>query len=131
MTAPRNPIELRPWLMARARAGEAAVLAEHADAGMPVDLPDPRGNTLLMWGAVCGQVEVVRVLAGRGADVDARNDDGRTPLAVATFLGHVAVVEALLALGADADLGTPSARAVAAFTGSPEISALLGPASSA
>jgi len=122
-----DPVELAHWLLDRARAGEAARLADYADHGMPVDLTDAKGNTLLMLAAYHGQAETVRVLAERGADVDAVNDRGQTPLAAAVFKGDVAVVSVLLKAGADPDRGSPSARASAAFFQRAEIAALLPP----
>jgi len=120
-----DPVELAHWLLDRARAGEAERLAAYADHGMPVDLTDAGGNTLLMLAAYHGHAATVRVLAERGADVDAVNDRGQTPLAGAVFKGYADVVEVLLAAGADPDLGTPSARASAAFFERAAIAALL------
>ena len=123
-----DPVELGHWLLDRARAGEAGRLADYADHGMPVDLTDAAGNTLLMLAAYHGHPETVRVLAERGADVDAVNDRGQTPLAAAVFKGYPDVARVLLAAGADPDLGSPSARASAAFFERTEIAALLPPA---
>jgi uncharacterized protein len=123
-----DPVELANWLLDRARIGEAARLADYADHGMPVDLTDAKGNTLLMLAAYHGHAETVRVLAERGADVDARNDRGQTPLAAAVFKGFTDVVQVLLAAGADPDLGSPSARASAEFFERRAIAALLPPA---
>jgi ankyrin repeat protein len=122
-----DPVELAHWLLDRARLGEAERLAAYADHGMPVDLTDATGNTLLMLAAYHGHAATVRVLAERGADVDAVNDRGQTPMAGAVFKGYTDVVEVLLAAGADPDLGTPSARASAAFFERAEIAALLPP----
>ena len=122
-----DPVELAHWLLDRARVGEAARLADYADHGMPVDLTDARGNTLLMLAAYHGHAETVRVLAERGADVDATNDRGQTPLAAAVFKGDQEVVQVLVAAGADPDLGSPSARASAEFFERREIAALLPP----
>ena len=61
-----EPVELAHWLLDRARVGEAERLADYADHGMPVDLTDAGGNTLLMLAAYHGHAETVRVLAQRG-----------------------------------------------------------------
>ncbi|GAA1429197.1 ankyrin repeat domain-containing protein [Microlunatus lacustris] len=122
-----DPVELAHWLLDRARIGEAERLADYADHGMPVDLTDAKGNTLLMLAAYHGHAETVRVLAERGADVDAVNDRGQTPLAAAVFKGDAAVARVLLAAGADPDLGSPSARASVEFFERAEIGALLPP----
>ena len=122
-----DPVELAHWLLDRARIGETERLADYADHGMPVDLTDATGNTLLMLAAYHGHAETVRVLAERGADVNAVNDRGQTPLAAAVFKGYVDVVEVLVAAGADPDLGSPSAWATAMFFERHEIAALLRP----
>jgi len=122
-----DPVELAHWLLDRARVGEVERLADYADHGMPVDLTDAKGNTLLMLAAYHGHAETVRVLAERGARVDAVNDRGQTPLAAAVFKGDAAVARVLLAAGADPDLGSPSARASAEFFERAEIGALLPP----
>lgn len=123
-----DPVELGNWLLDRARIGEGERLAEYAEHGMPVNLADAKGNTLLMLAAYHGHAEAVRLLAEQGADVDAENDRGQTPLAAAVFKGDEEVVRVLVAAGANPDLGSPSARASADFFERSEIAALLPPA---
>ena len=122
-----DPVELGNWLLDRARIGEGERLAEYAQHGMPVNLADAKGNTLLMLAAYHGHAPTVRLLAEQGADVDAENDRGQTPLAAAVFKGDEDVVRALVEAGADPDLGSPSARASADFFERTEIAALLPP----
>ena len=122
-----DPVELGNWLLDRARIGEGERLVEYAQHGMPVNLADAKGNTLLMLAAYHGHAEAVRLLAGAGADVDAENDRHQTPLAAAVFKGDEDVVRVLVEAGADPDLGSPSARASAAFFERDEIGALLPP----
>jgi ankyrin repeat protein len=100
-----------------ARRGEADLLMAHVDAGVPADLTDADGNTLLMLGAYHGHPTVVAGLAERGADVNRLNDRGQSPLAGAVFKGEDEVVATLLGLGADRDAGTPSARQTAEMFG--------------
>ena len=120
----RDPVELAHWLFDRARAGEAQRLGAYVRAGVPVELTDAAGNTLLMLAAYHGHADAVRVLVKHGARVDAVNDRGQTPLAGAVFKGYADVVRVLVAAGADPDLGDPSARA-AAFFARPDLAALL------
>ena len=108
-------VDLAHQVLDLARHGEAERLAAYVDAGVPVDLTDAAGNTLLMLGAYHGQVEVVRVLADRGADVDRLNDRGQSPLAGALFKGEDDVVALLRERGADLDAGSPSARDTASW----------------
>jgi ankyrin repeat protein len=101
--------ELAGRLFDMARNGDAQTLAAYLDAGVPVDLTNVRGDTLVMLAAYHGHAEVVRVLAARGADVDRANDQGQTPLAGAVFKGEDDVVRALLEAGADPAAGSPNA----------------------
>ncbi len=100
-----------------ARAGDTRRLRAYVDQGVPVDLTDPAGNTLLMLAAYHGHADTVGDLAARGADVDRLNDRGQSPLAGAVFKGEDDVVATLLRQGADPDLGTPTARATAQLFG--------------
>lgn len=110
-------VELAHQMLDLARDGGAERLLAYVDAGVPVDLTDSSGNTLLMLGAYHGHAAVVAGLAERGADVDALNDRGQSPLAGAVFKGEDEVVAVLLAHGADPDAGSPSARATAQVFG--------------
>ena len=64
-----------------ARAGDAAALAAYLDAGVPANLTNDRGDTLIMLAACHGHAPAVRVLLGHGADPGQPNDRGQTPLA--------------------------------------------------
>lgn len=129
MTEPQDPdpqagndpdqqaVDLAHELFDMARRGQTAQLAAYLDAGAPVDLTDPSGNTLLMLAAYHGHAELVRELGRRGADADRLNDRGQAPLAGALFKGEPEVVAALLDLGADLEAGQPTAREAAAMFG--------------
>ena len=110
-------VELAHQMFDLARTGEAAQLAAYVEAGVPVDLTDASGNTLLMLAAYHGNAETVLVLAEHDADVNRTNDRGQTPLAGAVFKGEAEVVKVLLGAGASPDVGTPSARATAEMFG--------------
>ena len=111
-----------------ARTGRTADLLAYLDAGVPVDLTDAHGNTLLMLAAYHEHADTVGALLVRGAAPGALNDRGQTSVAGAVFKGAADVVAALVAAGADPDAGTPSARASAMFFGRTEMLGLLGPA---
>ncbi|GAA1740640.1 ankyrin repeat domain-containing protein [Microbacterium paludicola] len=100
-----------------ARAGDAAAVLDQVDAGVPVDLADAQGSTLLMLAAYHGHAQLVAGLAQRGADVDRVSGRGQTPLAGAVFKQHDDVIRVLLTAGADPDAGAPSARATAEMFG--------------
>ena len=114
-------VELAHQMFDLAREGETERLETYVEAGVPVDLTDASGNTLLMLAAYHGHSETVTVLAGRGADANRLNDRGQSPLAGAVFKGEVDVVSALLRGGADPDAGTPSARETAQMFGQGEL----------
>src|ERR1700676_1019915 len=105
----------RPFDMAR--GGNAATLAAYLDAGVPVDLTNSAGDTLVMLAAYHGHPATVRVLTERGADVNRANDRGQTPLAGAVFKGEDEVVQLLVDAGADPAAGAPSAIDTAAMFG--------------
>ena len=98
-----------------AREGMTEELAGNVDHGLPVDVQDADGNTLLMLAAYHGHAATLGALIERGADVDLRNGRNQSPVAGAIFKGEDEVVRLLVAAGADLDAGTPSARDTAAM----------------
>ncbi|MEU7884371.1 ankyrin repeat domain-containing protein [Microbispora bryophytorum] len=108
-----------------ARSGRTEALCAYVDAGVPVNLRNQKGDTLLMLAAYHGHAATVRALGERGADPDLANDRGQTPLAGAVFKKEPGVVRALLELGADRYAGTPSAVDAARMFGDAEIVTLI------
>ncbi|WP_329469896.1 ankyrin repeat domain-containing protein [Streptomyces sp. NBC_01723] len=102
-------VELATKIFDLARQGRAEELVAYVDAGVPADLTNDRGDSLVMLAAYHGHAYAVRALLGRGADADRVNDRGQTPLAGAAFKGETEVTKALLEAGADPAAGTPSA----------------------
>ncbi|MFI9724481.1 ankyrin repeat domain-containing protein [Streptomyces sp. NPDC052396] len=100
-----------------ARHGDTATLAAYVDAGVPVNLTNDRGDSLLMLAAYHGHPDAVTALLERGADPDRANDRGQTPLAGAVFKAEDEVVRLLLGHGASPSAGTPSAMETAAMFG--------------
>lgn len=105
---PPEAIELATRLFNMARQGDMTLIT-YVENGIPPNLTNHDGNTLLMLSAYAGHAELVRELLKKGADVDRPNDRGQTPLAGAVFKLHDDVVKALLEGGADPNKGTPSA----------------------
>ena len=62
--------ELQSMALDFARNGETEPLASMLDAGLPVNLSDAKGNSLLMLASYNGQLETTRMLLQYGADVD-------------------------------------------------------------
>ena len=113
-----------------AREGDAAELARLVDGGVPVNLTNQAGDSLLILAAYHDHPDSVRTLVERGADVARVNDRGQTALGAAVFRRNRTSVELLLAAGADPDQGPRSAREIAQYFELAEMADLLktGPA---
>ncbi|MET0198827.1 MULTISPECIES: ankyrin repeat domain-containing protein [Nocardiaceae] len=118
--------ELAGRLFDMARAGDTEELTAYVDAGVPVDLNNSAGDTLVMLAAYHGHAATVNALVERGADVNRPNDKGQTPLAGAVFKGEDDVVKALVDGGADPAGGHPSAIDAARMFGREDYLGLLG-----
>ncbi|MCU1667270.1 MAG: hypothetical protein JWP40_197 [Blastococcus sp.] len=118
-------IELAGRVFDLARDGRTDDLTGYLDAGVPVNLTNDKGDTLLILAAYYGNPETVAALLARGADHSRVNDRGQTALAAAVFKQSSETVTHLLAAGADPDAGGPSARATAAFFELPAMTELL------
>src|SRR5262249_13792945 len=108
-----------------ARSGNVAHLAAYVDAGLPVNLTNDKGDTLLMLATYHDHPDAVRVLLSRGADAGRVNERGQTALAAAVFRQSAESVTALLAAGADPLDGSPSAVEMANFFNLPDMLELL------
>jgi uncharacterized protein len=118
-------IELAARVFDLARGGVTEELAAYVDAGVPANLTNDKGDTLLVLAAYHGHADTVAALLDRGAEPGRVNDRGQTALAAAVFRRSEAGVRRLLDAGADPDAGGPSARETAAFFDLPEMTALL------
>ncbi len=118
--------ELATRLFAMARAGDTATLDAYVGAGVPADLANENGDTLVMLAAYHGHAATVTALLARGADPNRPNDKGQTPLAGATFKGEPDVVQALVEGGADPRAGQPTAVNTARMFARPDLLALFG-----
>ncbi|MER8067954.1 ankyrin repeat domain-containing protein [Streptomyces sp. NPDC094034] len=119
-------VELATKVFDLARRGETETLAAYVDAGVPPNLTNDRGDSLVMLAAYHGHAETVEALIARGADAGRANDRGQTPLAGAVFKGEDAVIRALLAGGADPSGGNPSAVDTARMFGKTDLLELFG-----
>jgi ankyrin repeat protein len=118
-------IELAGRVFDLARGGHTADLTAYLDAGVPANLTNDKGDTLLILAAYHGHPDTVATLLAHGADHSRTNDRGQSPLSAAVFKQSAETVQRLLAAGADPDGGQPSARATAAFFELPAMTALL------
>ncbi|MFF8319892.1 ankyrin repeat domain-containing protein [Streptomyces bobili] len=119
-------VELATKIFDLARRGQTEELVAYVDAGVPANLTNDRGDSLLMLAAYHGHAEAVRALLARGAEADRINDRGQTPLAGAVFKGETDVIKALLEAGADPAAGTPSAVDTARMFAKAELLELFG-----
>ena len=118
-------VELAGRMFDLARGGSTDELAGYVDAGVPVNLTNDKGDTLLILAAYHGHPETVGALLDRGADHSRANDRGQTALAAAVFRQSADTVTRLIDAGADPDAGGPSARATAIFFELPAMVELL------
>ncbi|MEV4310646.1 ankyrin repeat domain-containing protein [Actinocrispum sp. NPDC049592] len=108
-----------------ARGGATEELESLVTAGVPVDLSNEGGNTLLMLAAYHGHIETVRALVRLGANAGKANEGGQTPLAGAVFHDDDEIVNILLDAGADPFAGQPSAVDTARMFGREDLLALF------
>ncbi|KAF8626560.1 hypothetical protein AX15_004803 [Amanita polypyramis BW_CC] len=120
-------IEFAHRMFDAARAGNAELLLPAVDAGVPVNLTNSQGNTLLMLAAYAGHTELVRSLLARGGDPNRVNDRGQSVVGAAAYKGIEDMVKLLMENGADARMGRPTAIQLAAmFKRGDEMMKLLG-----
>ncbi|MFI2547106.1 ankyrin repeat domain-containing protein [Streptomyces rochei] len=128
MTEAPDPevVELATKIFDLARQGRTEELVSYVDAGVPANLTNDRGDSLVMLAAYHGHADAVRALLARGAEPGRVNDRGQTPLAGAAFKGETEVTKALLEAGADPSAGTPSAVDTARMFARTELLELFG-----
>ncbi|GAB2779623.1 ankyrin repeat domain-containing protein [Streptomyces sp. NPDC054796] len=119
-------LELAQKIFDLARHGDTDTVAAYVDAGVPANLTNDKGDSLIMLAAYHGHAATVSALLARGADANRANDRGQTPLAGAVFKGEDEVVRALLAGGADPREGQPSAVDTARMFEKRELLELFG-----
>lgn len=98
-----------------ARSGEAGALGALLAQGLPPNLRNERGDSLLMLACYHGHVDAARVLLEHGADPELMNDAGQAPLHGAAFKGDLAVAALLLDHGARADHAGPNGKTALMF----------------
>ncbi|MBM2614603.1 ankyrin repeat domain-containing protein [Actinoplanes sp. LDG1-06] len=108
-----------------ARAGDTDELVGHVAAGLPANLTNDKGDTLLILAAYHKHTATVAALLAHGADPNRTNDRGQTALSAAVFRQNPETVRTLLAAGADPSGGEPSALATADYFQLPEMALLL------
>lgn len=108
-----------------ARQGRTGPLGEMIDAGVPIDVRNPRGDTVLIVATYAEQEHTVADLVRRGADLNALNAAGQTAISCAVFRKNETLLRMLLDAGADPDAGPLSAVAITEQFSLPEMRAIL------
>lgn len=115
-TQPQSPTSLPPAaldlaakLFDLAREGATPTLQQYLTAGIPKNLTNASGDTLLMLASYHGHTETAKMLVSNGADVNVLNARGQSIIAGAVFKGYDEVVRVLYEGGADVMLGQPNA----------------------
>lgn len=119
-------LELAQRIFGLARHGDTDTVSAYVDAGVPADLTNDKGDSLVMLAAYHGHAPAVQALLDRGADPDKPNDRGQTPIAGAVFKGEEQIVRILLDAGADPRAGQPSAVETARMFEKKELLELFG-----
>lgn len=95
------------------RDGDSVKLADLLNHGLPANLTNDKGDTLLILAAYHKHLKCIDLLLEAGADHSRINDRGQTALGSAVFRQDVKAVKRLLAAGAEPGGGSPSAIEVA------------------
>ncbi|KZT66279.1 ankyrin [Daedalea quercina L-15889] len=123
---PTETVEFAHRMFDAARTGDTALLSQAIDAGLPANLTNEKGNTLLMLAAYSGHAGLAGTLLSKGADPNRINDNGQSPLAGAVFKNEVEAIRVLMAGGANPRLGTPTAIQTARIFKRDDILEVLG-----
>ncbi|KAF8175796.1 ankyrin repeat-containing domain protein [Pholiota molesta] len=123
---PSDTIAFAHRIFDAARNGDSTLVLSAVDAGLPANLTNDKGNTLLMLAAYAGHTDLTKGLLERGADPNRINDLGQSIVAGAVFKSHTEIVHALMAKQADPRLGTPNAIQAAQMFRRTELMDVLG-----
>jgi ankyrin repeat protein len=93
-----------------ARLGDAEILGPLLAQGVPANLCNHKGDSLLMLASYHGHFNAAKLLLEHGADPEMRNDMGQTPLAGAAYKGDLGMVQLLLDHGADVEGTAPDGK---------------------
>ncbi|MFD2435426.1 ankyrin repeat domain-containing protein [Modicisalibacter luteus] len=108
-------IELATKLFNCARIGDTETFREWLPQGLPPNLCNQKGDSLVMLASYHGHMETTRVLLEYGADPEMRNDHGQNPLAGAAYKGNLPMVKLLLEHGAEVDGCSPDGKTALMF----------------
>jgi len=97
-----------PFVLAPLGFDDDATMTAMLDAGLPVDLTDGDGLSLLDWAVIANRTSIARLLIARGAKVNITDKFGMTPLLYAASIdyGDSAMTELLVKSGANKKAAT-------------------------
>ena len=110
ITPDQEIIDFAQEVFKLARTGDAQTLARLLQKGLPPNMSNHKGDTLLMLAAYHGHVDATKALLDAGAEPDRYNDLAQTPLGASTFKGHLSIVELLLSHGAQPGFAPPGGK---------------------
>jgi hypothetical protein len=94
-----------------ARHGRCEEMERLLDRGIPLNIRDQYGNTLLIIACQNGNKRVAKAVLRRGADINARNHKGNTPLHYCFHYGYGDTLgQYIISKGADANSKNNSGR---------------------
>ncbi|KAF2797982.1 ankyrin [Melanomma pulvis-pyrius CBS 109.77] len=123
---PPEALDLAAKLFDYARAGSTSHLQPYLAAGIPPNLTNSAGDTLLMLASYHGHAGTAKALLDAGADPNVLNGRGQSPIAGAVFKGYDEVVRVLWEGRADTGAGHPNAVDCAVMFKREECLALFG-----
>ena len=98
-------------LFSYARHGRSNDIERKLDEGIPIDVRDEHGNTLLTIASQNGNKKVAKTVLRRGANINSRNYKGNTPLHFCFYFGYGdSLGEYLISKGADTTLRNNAGR---------------------
>lgn len=96
-----------------ARHGRVEAIEKLLDRGIPINVRDMYGNTLLVIACQNGNKRIAKSVLRRGADINARNHKGNTPLHYCYTYGYGDTLgQYLIKKGADPSLRNNAGRPV-------------------
>ena len=109
-----------------ARQGDTEDLEKYLKLGLPRNLSNHKGDSLLMLAAYYGHFDTCKLLIKMGADVNKLNDKQQSILAGVIFKKEDNIVKLLLENGADPKIGTPNAIQTAQMFQRQDLLSLMG-----
>lgn len=103
-------LEILQNMFACVRQGATEQLEVLLRRGVPANLLNQKGDSLIMLASYHGHLGAARLLLSHGADPDLFNDQGQSPLMGAVFKGNLLMAELLLTCGAHVNSAAPDGK---------------------